>query len=219
MIGTLLARFHMSSLYIVTMLDWEFYTFNATTALLWLFQNFDHELLIALFALGVLCVSAALWLIALRLVSSTAKALLFILNVLINKILLNLIRPHPLSPLLVSSDLFDSESNSLDRLFLANDGALASRNSPDGRLSLPRSLALHPLQWSELEPRPALSPPPSPAQSAQAPSADSCDAPRSSSLRRSRRAPRHVSYSTSLAIDEPLALVFSRSFGFLFCTC
>ena len=198
------------------MLGWEFYSFNATTALLWLFQNFDHELLVALFALGVLCVLAALWLLALRLVTSTAKALLFIFNVLINKILLNLIRPHPLSPLLVSSDLFDSESNSLDRLYLANDGALASRDSPDGRLSLPRSLALHPLQWSELESRPVPSPPLDPAQSALTPSADSCDAPRPSPPRRSRRAPRRVSYSTSLAVDEPLALVFSRSLGFLF---
>ena len=209
----------MSSLYVVTMLGWEFYTFNATTALLWLFQNFDHGLLIALFALGVLCVLAALWLIALRLVSSAAKALLFIFNVLVNKILLNLIRPHPLSPLLVSSDLFDSESNSLDRLYLANDGALASRDSPDGRLSLPRSLALHPLQWSELESRPAPSPPHDSAQDAQHSPSDLCDAPRSSYPRRSRRIPRRVSYSTSLAIDEPLALVFSRSLGFLSVIC
>ena len=65
------------------MLGWEFYTFNATTALLWLFQNFDHELLIVLFALGVLCVFAGLWLLALRLVTSTTKVLLFIPNVFI----------------------------------------------------------------------------------------------------------------------------------------
>ena len=209
----------MSLLYVVIMLGWEFYSFNATTALLWLFQNFDHELLIALFALGVLCVLAALWLLALRLVSSTAKALLFIFNVLVRKILLNLIRPLPLSPLLVSSDVFDSESISLDRPSLANNGVLASLDSPDRRLSLPRSLALHPIQWSELESRPALTPPLDPAQSAQTPSADSCDTSRPPPPRRSRRPSRRVSYSTSLALDEPLALALSRSFSFLLIIC
>ena len=201
-------------LYVVTMLGWEFYTFNATTVLLWLFQNFDHELLIVLFALGVLCVFAGLWLLALRLVTSTTKVLLFLPNVLIKKILLNLFRPHPLSPLLVSSDLFDSESNLLDRLSLASDGALASRDSPDGRLSLPRSLALHPLQWSELEARPAPVPPLDPAQLAPSPSSETRDASRLP--RRSRRAPRRVSYSTSLALDEPLALALSYPLHFIF---
>ena len=201
-------------LYVVTMLGWEFYTFNATTVLLWLFQNFDHELLIVLFALGVLCVFAGLWLLALRLVTSTTKVLLFLPNVFIKKILLNLFRPHPLSPLLVSSELFDSESNLLDRLSLASDGALASRDSPDGRLSLPRSLALHPLQWSELEARPAPVPPLDPAQLAPSPSSETRDSSRLP--RRSRRTPRRVSYSTSLALDEPLALALSYPLHFIF---
>ena len=140
-----------------TMLDLGFYLVNATTVLLWLFQNIDHRVLIGLIVLGAVFVLVSLCVLAVSLVSK----LLFIPNFLLNFLFRIVISffdifaledsPQFQQPPRPPSNSLRSPSNLLDRLSLGREAALASLANADRRLSLPQSLALNPNQWSELE--------------------------------------------------------------------
>ena len=139
------------------MLDIEFYLVNATTLLLWLFQNFDHRVLVGLIVLGAVFVLVSLCVLAFRLVSYLLYIPDFVLTFLFNVLLyivdifasedsLRLRQPSR-----SQSSSLRSTSRLLGRFVLGRDTAIASLANLDRRLSLPQSLALNPNQWSELE--------------------------------------------------------------------
>ena len=140
------------------MLDFEFYIANATTVLLWLFQDFDHRVLVGLIALGAVFVLVSLCVLAVEIVRILLYFPSFFLSVLfdISRYYIFTFFPEASfrssqSPQLQSSSL--QASNMLDRLALDRDATLARLVSFERRLSLPQSLALNPDQWSELEAR------------------------------------------------------------------
>lgn len=136
------------------MLEWEFYIFNATTALLWLFQNCDHSMLIGLIILGAVCVLAGSLVLVVRLVSSILYIPPSIIHCLFDFVkyaVSSEVSSRPSQSFSSVNNLLQSSSSLLQRLSLERDAALARLRSLDRRLSLPQSLALHPAQWTQLE--------------------------------------------------------------------
>ena len=143
------------------MLAWQFYSLNATTLLLWLLQNCSHEVLLLLIVLGAICVLVSSIIIVSRLVNTTLRIFFTILNIIIRcfinyftsnqriALVRNLRQPR--------RNLPTSIGYTNHRMFLSNrnlplgplDNAHAALS--DGELTLPQSLALHPVQWTALE--------------------------------------------------------------------
>ena len=139
------------------MLDLEFYLVNATTLLLWLFQNCDHRVLVGLIALGAVFVLVSLGVLAFRLVSYLLYIPDFVITFLFN-VLLYVVDIFTTEdslrfrqPSRSQSSSLRSTSRLLGRFVLGRGSAIASLANLDRRLSLPQSLALNPDQWSELE--------------------------------------------------------------------
>ena len=141
------------------MISYEFYLINATTVLLWLFQNFDHRVLIGLIALGAVCVIVSLCVISYRLVCALlfiSDILLYFLLQIIQYIYFSLVFetiPRPSQPQRPMSNLLHTGSNLLHRFALDNEPELVRNASQTPQLSLPQALALHPNQWAELDAR------------------------------------------------------------------
>ena len=141
---------------------------NATTLLLWLFQNCSHEALLGLIALGVLCVVVSVFVFVFRTVSVSfylVRFLLFYLPHGSSDLLISLLRcalwygrstRSPSQPLFDLPPLSNSptarpNSSASARAALTREASLLRLPSESHRLSLPQSLALHPNQWSEIE--------------------------------------------------------------------
>ena len=125
------------------MLTWEFYAVNATTKLLWLFQNWSHEVLIIIFVLGIVCMLGSSIYLSIKFVSF----IFFIIYLIVGNVIwfvIEYFRP----PRLLSRP--GSQSPTLDRLLESRDEN-RRYSSSDRELNLPQSLALHPDQWSEFE--------------------------------------------------------------------
>ena len=141
------------------MLPPEFYLTNATTVLLWLFQNFDHRLLISLITLGAVCVLVSICVLVSRLVCFFLLFIEIFLSFLFQlsrSVFYVFIRRHIVRPLhrpRLPSYQLQSQSNLLRRLATDNSVELASLDSSARQLNLPQSLALNPGQWAELETR------------------------------------------------------------------
>ena len=164
------------------MLPIEFYFFNATTALIWLYQNCSHEALILLIGLGALGLVVVVGITAYRLASEVIDLFVLILNVLCNhSIRMYTIQRRPRA----TSHLRSISGNVLDNLRSSetHESNLGLTNS-SGRIGVPSALALHPLQWDAVDPRHS----PSPRLAPQAIEAI-VSSPRitRASLRRSRR--------------------------------
>ena len=164
------------------MLPLEFYFFNATTALIWLYQNCSHEALILLIGLGALGLVAVVGITVYRLAKEVIELFVLILNVLCN----HSIRMYTIQRRSrATSHLRSITGNSLDNIrspdtHESNIGLTSS----GGRIGISSALALHPLQWDAVDPRHS----PSPRLAPQAIEAI-VSSPRASrvSLRRSRR--------------------------------
>ena len=63
------------------MLTWEFYALNTTTFLLWLFQNWSHDVLTLVFALGAVCVLGLSVYIVFRVVHTCIRVLIFLFSI------------------------------------------------------------------------------------------------------------------------------------------
>ena len=141
------------------MLPPEFYLTNATTVLLWLFQNFDHRLLISLITLGAVCVLVSICVLVGRMVYFFLLFIEILLSFLFQfsrPLFYMLIQRHIVRPLhrpRLPSFQLQSQSNLLRRLATDNSVELASLDSSARQLNLPQSLALNPGQWAELETR------------------------------------------------------------------
>ena len=186
------------------MLESGFYTTNATTMLLWLFQNCNHEVLLGLIALGALCVVVSVLVVVFRtvvVISFLARFLVCIFAVSFISIfryvvwtrgLLRLLRPSTSQAIAAAPRAANSDPISLA---LARGSSLPRSISDSQRLSLPQSLALHPNQWSEIEASSSM-PVASIADSFRAPAPSIADTPRVEAprpLRRSNRLrARHV---------------------------
>ena len=68
---------------LVIMLPLEFYVFNSTTWLLWLFENCSHEALLGLIGLGALCVALCICVVVVRLMNELVDLVLFLFDVCI----------------------------------------------------------------------------------------------------------------------------------------
>ena len=133
----------------MTMIPWEFFAFNATTALLWLFQTCNHEILLILITLGVLCIIIALVKIAISVVSLIISSASYVLASLGQGLLILL-----LPPFILESSL-DPEHVALDRDTASSVSESAALPLHESSLTLPQSLALNPYQWP-LRPSPPL---------------------------------------------------------------
>ena len=142
------------------MLTWEFYSLNATTMLLWLLQNIDHEVLLCLVVLGAVCVLVSALVIACRLARIILSIPMFLcihlLNLFIYVIKRLILRVEP-SQLPETFPSVNTELPIDDEVFrqlsLSTNPVAARLMGPTSRpsLSLPQTLALHSNQWNELE--------------------------------------------------------------------
>ena len=181
------------------MLPSAFYTFNATTQLLWLFQTVSHEILLLLIMLGVICLCSTICIVVFRVVKVSLDIAIAIARVSAKYMLYRYITRR----LPQSLDEPNAIDNPVDRnTLLGNVVNRALENidislQPRG-LSLPQVLALHPERWSQIEANHAVSSTSTAGQVATpAPTADSsCPvvSPETvilrPALRRSRRVPR-----------------------------
>lgn len=186
------------------MLESGFYLTNATTMLLWLFQNCNHEVLLGLITLGALCVVVSVLVVVFRtvvMVMYLARFFVCVSAVCFISIFRYAVwtrgLPHFLRPSASPAIAAAPRAANSDPISLAlvRGPSLPRSISDSQRLSLPQSLALHPNQWSEIE---ASSPMPiaSIADSSRAPAPSIADTPRVEAprpLRRSNRLrARHV---------------------------
>ena len=142
------------------MLNWEFYTINTTTLLLWLFENCNHEVLVIIFALGAVCVLGLGLSLASRIICTTYTVVSTVLDIVCRAFSYFLPSLHLFldegSLLQTESNLLAS-GNELSNLLTVRsnlprpDRDTLSPSSPDRSLTLPQSLALNPAQWSILE--------------------------------------------------------------------
>ena len=134
------------------MLPSAFYTFNATTQLLWLFQTVSHEILLLLIILGATCLCCAICIIVFRVVKVSLGTSLAIASIAAKYMLYryfsrrltqSLDEPHAIDSPVDRNTLLD---NVVNRALENIDISLQPRG-----LSLPQVLALHPERWSQIE--------------------------------------------------------------------
>ena len=147
----------------ITMLPAQFYTLNATTSLLWMFQSCSHEVLLLLIVLGATCLVISTGMLICRIISVVIRVAIFLFSVLFRLAFarhsfLRQIQPALPSNLLEAGQQLASIAN--------NVSATANRLSLRG-YSLPQALALNPAQWAELEANSSCAPTPSSEQVAQ----------------------------------------------------
>ena len=144
--------------FVRNILDNEFFLVNATTTLLWLFQNIDHKVLVGLIVLGAVCVLVGSCVLAVRTIQIIFSLFNLLVIVLFNtsrflcRILIpkNPFRLHfSISP----RGTLPRASGNLPPGFIVDreleiDNRLANT---DRQLSLPQSLALSPDRWAEIE--------------------------------------------------------------------
>ena len=134
------------------MLPSAFYTFNATTQLLWLFQTVSHEILLLLIILGVVCLCSTTCIVVFRVVKVSVDLAIAIARVSAKYMLFRYVARR----LPQSLDEPNAIDNPIDRnTILDNVVNRALENidislQPRG-LSLPQVLALHPERWSQIE--------------------------------------------------------------------
>ena len=134
------------------MLPSAFYTFNATTQLLWLFQTVSHEILLLLIILGVVCLCSTICIVVFRVVKVSVDIAIAIARVSAKYMLFRYVARR----LPQSLDEPNAIDNPIDRnTILDNVVNRALENidislQPRG-LSLPQVLALHPERWSQIE--------------------------------------------------------------------
>ena len=138
------------------MLPIEFYVLNATTALIWLYQNCSHEALILLFGLGALALVAVVGITVYRLASEIIELFLLLLNVLCNHSLRMYTTQRRTR---ATSHLRSNSSRSLENLRSpeTHESSIGLTGT-SGRTRVPSVLALHPLQWDAVEARQSQSP-------------------------------------------------------------
>ena len=177
------------------MLPTEFYMLNATTALLWLFQNCSHEVLLFVVILGALCILVSIGTIVVRLVRIAFSIALIIACIFLRRVFQRYFAQDATQRntrmLTQSNSIANSEANSLSLGRII--GSIVDRSQPRS-LSLPQALALHPAQWSQLETNPTHAALP-PSESS-APLVSTETVVLRPPLRRSRRVPRaRIAYS------------------------
>ena len=177
------------------MLPTEFYMLNATTALLWLFQNCSHEVLLFVVILGVLCILVSICTIVVRLVRIVFSIALIIACIFLRRVFQRYFAQDATQRntrmLTQSNSIANSEANSLSLGRII--GSIVDSSQPRS-LSLPQALALHPAQWSQIEtnPTPAALPP----SESSVPLVSTETVVLRPPLRRSRRVPRaRIAYS------------------------
>ena len=166
------------------MLSFDFYMVNATTVLWWFLQNCSHEALLATLALGGVCMLTCVVLLVHKFVYVLYSILVYVFVFMLSVIIEIPLRPRHRSSSDENSVLVRSSNLLSDR----SDSAVGIVS--DRELNLPQHLAIHPLQWTEIE-----------AIRAHAPSSESAQStavPVRPLLRRSRRTSRaRVSYAST----------------------
>ena len=178
------------------MLPTEFYMLNATTALLWLFQNCSHEVLLFVVILGALCILVSIGTIVVRLVRIAFSIALIIACIFLRRVFQRYFAQDATQRntrmLTQNNSIANSEANSLSLGRII--GSIVDSSQPRS-LSLPQALALHPAQWSQLETNPTLAALPSSTETS-APLVSTETVVLRPPLRRSRRVPRaRIAYS------------------------
>ena len=135
------------------MLPIEFYVFNATTALIWLYQNCSHEALIFLLGLGALGLVMIVGITLYRLASELVDLFLLLLDILCKpSIQMNTTQRRSRA----TRHLRSNSSNSLENI--RSPETHESNVGLTDRARVPSALTLHPLQWDAVEARQSQSP-------------------------------------------------------------
>ena len=150
---TLLPRNLRPESSLTIMLPIEFYVLNATTALIWLYQNCSHEVLILLFGLGALGLVTVVGITVYRLASELIELSLLLLNVLCNPSVRMYTTQRRTR---ATRHLRSNSSNSLENI--RSPETHESNVGLTERARVPSALALHPLQWDAVEARQSQSP-------------------------------------------------------------
>ena len=129
------------------MLPTEFYLVNATTLLLWLFQNCSHEVIVSLIILGVLFIFISTTKLSFSVTNLVVRLALALVRLVFRNYLYSYLRRYR-QP--ADNSILPSIRDLVLRR-IVSDSTSDSNNSARDRINLPQYLAFHPEQWAAIE--------------------------------------------------------------------
>ena len=145
------------------MLPAQFYTLNATTSLLWMFQTCSHEVLLLLIVLGATCLVVSTGMLISRIISVAFRVAIALVSIILRLAFSRQPFLRQFLPVLPSNVLEAGQHLAS----IANNVSATANRLPLRGISLPQALALNPAHWSELEANSSSAPTPVPEQVAQ----------------------------------------------------